>query len=183
MVTALSGAPIRTLLRPGRPLSGLVMAPDGSWFAGWGKESGLTVWDTASGAALHQLAGDDERICAVAVAPDGGWLVGGGDGTLRAWNARTGTVLGDLTGATGSIRGIAVSRDGRWAAAVSDDQVLYAWSTEGWSRIATLRLDAQLRSVAIGPNNRLAVGSSAGIFVFELVLADHAAVARLSSMS
>ena len=73
----------------------------------------MRLWDAASGACLHVLAGHSSGVWRVALSADGSLAVSAGlDGTVRLWDARSGAALRmlrpdrlyermDVTGLTG----------------------------------------------------------------------------------
>jgi WD40 repeat protein len=54
----------------------------------------VTIWDAASGHALHTLRGHTDQINTAVFAPDGRRIVTASrDGTARIWDTRTGRAL------------------------------------------------------------------------------------------
>ena len=108
-----SGALVRNL--PSRAHEKVTTSPDGKLIVTWGANTGVQLWDAATGAEKLPHAGHRGLVSALAFAPDGAKLVTGAwDGTVRAWDAQTGKEERVL--AVGSpIAGLAVDGSGRLA--------------------------------------------------------------------
>ncbi len=71
-----------------------------------GRETGIHVWDAASGKLRFILRGHEDNVYALAFTPDGRWLMSGSlDGTIRYWDASTGA----------GVATFASAKDSRWA--------------------------------------------------------------------
>jgi len=74
----------------------LAWSPDGSLLAAASAAGGLTLFDAATGAVRHALAGHEDGANCLAFAPDGALLASGGqDGCVRFWNAATGAQIAE----------------------------------------------------------------------------------------
>jgi WD40 repeat protein len=70
-----------------------------------GRETGIHVWDLASGKLRFILRGHEDNVYALAFTSDGRWLMSGSvDGTIRYWDVNTGAPAATF----------ASSKDGRW---------------------------------------------------------------------
>jgi len=70
-----------------------------------GQETGIHVWDVASGKLRFVLRGHEGNVYALAFTPDGRWLMSASvDGTIRYWDVTTGAPAATF----------ASSKDGRW---------------------------------------------------------------------
>ena len=106
----------------------------------------------------------------MAVAPDGSWLATGGeDGTVRIWDAATGQERAILTGHTGRVRAVAVAPDGSWLATGSQDGTVQVWDVATGRSQALMRIDGSIRATAWIGSNALAVGGSAGLYLFDFL--------------
>lgn len=109
--------------------SAVTFAPGGKVLAAAGYDGAVRVWDAATGAIRHTLAGHGESAQAVAFSPDGSILATAGeDGTVRLWDAASGKSLRDLDGHRGRVWGLSFSPDGRELASAGGDQTVRVWN-------------------------------------------------------
>ena len=106
-------------------------SPDGRTIvSGGGSDSGLTLWQAASGRELRTLKGHSEVVVAVAFSPDGRTVLSGSwDKTLKLWDAASGRELRTFKGHMDQVTAVAFSPDGRTVISVSDDLTLKLWDT------------------------------------------------------
>ena len=71
---------------PGRPVTAMAFARDGSWLATGADDGKVRLWDTS---AAHNTAAG-RQIAMVAAAPDGSWVAAGGDHEVRILDPWTG---------------------------------------------------------------------------------------------
>jgi len=86
---------------PGRvhasTINALAYSPDGRYLASGSNDRLIKVWDTATGAELHSLAGHRGDVTGVAYSADGRSLVScGHDGAIQLWHMATGRPLYQL---------------------------------------------------------------------------------------
>ncbi len=73
----------------------------------------VTLWDTATGQRISDLAGHSGQVNDAVFSPDGqAVLTGGADKTARLWSADSGRALGIFQGHTGAVIGVAFSPEG-----------------------------------------------------------------------
>ncbi len=90
----------------------------------------LRLWDAATWALLHTLAGHDSEVTSVAFSADSSRIASSsGDHTVRLWDAFTGEHLATLVGHGSSVTSVAFSGDGRRIASVSHDGTVRLWDT------------------------------------------------------
>ena len=110
------------------------------------------------------------------MAPDGSWLASAGvDGTVWIWDPASGRDRATLTGHKTTVHGgaaaLAVAPDGSWLASAGRDGTVRIWDPASGLALAFMRLDSgAYRSAALG-RFALAVGGSAGLCVFDLLVA------------
>ena len=151
----------------------VAVAPDGCWLASGSRDNTIRIWDAATGQALVILKGHVGGVLAVAVAPDGSWLASGGaDGTVRTWDAATGRERTILAGHTSEVTTVAVAPDGCWLASGSRDNTIRIWDAATGQAQAFMRLDGSVDACAWLGSNALALGGSAGLYLFGF-LSDH----------
>lgn len=93
------------------------ISPDGKLLAASCVDRQILVWDLATGALRHRLAGQPTRTPALAFSPDGATLAAGGGVTIRLWDVEAGRVRRSLDGHRGWICTLAFSPDGATLAA------------------------------------------------------------------
>jgi eukaryotic-like serine/threonine-protein kinase len=107
----------------GQPDEGrdLAWSPDGTKLA----TAGPTIWDRATGRALHQLQGHADVVLAICWSPDGTRLASAGrDNTVRIWDARSGAPVRVLRKHVEWVWSVAWSPDGTRLASSSHDGMI-----------------------------------------------------------
>jgi hypothetical protein len=106
----------------------------------------LTLWDTATGQRISDLAGHGGQVNDAAFSPDGqAVLTGGADKTARLWSAASGRALGTFQGHTGAVLSVAFSPEGDVAVTVGHE------SLPGKSDVDVVRWWDPRRSLQVGP--------------------------------
>ncbi len=114
----------------------LAWSPDGSKLA----TAGPTIWDRATGKALHQLRGHAEGIQAICWSPDGSLVATASrDSTVRIWDARTGEPMRALLKHTDWVWSVDWSPDGSRLASSSQDGTIQLWDAATGEALKTLR--------------------------------------------
>ena len=142
----------------GHTKSVVAVSADGRIAVSGGEDGTLRVWDVASGACVHTLAGDPP----LAVSADGRIAVfAGSDTTLRVWDLAGGSSLRTLTGHTSSLNSVAVSADGRIAVSGSYGKSVRVWDLASGRCLHSLTgHTGRVRSVAVSADGRFAVSGS-----------------------
>jgi WD40 repeat protein len=125
-VYLLEGDPLEVKLRlvPEVAIPGLSFSPDGKRLAAGDRNGMLYVWDTVSGALLHQMQAHQKSVSSVEYSPDGGTLATAGyDAVARLWDAGSYTELGEMIGGTFAIPAIAFTPDGSSLAIVNGNVI------------------------------------------------------------
>jgi serine/threonine protein kinase len=103
---------------------------DGTWQPG---DSGVRIWDTASGQELQRLPGNSARVCSVRFSPDGSQVLAGTFSSLALrWNlAEPPKWSDDFHRVLGSYHCHVFSVDSRYAATDGPDHVVRLWDLAG----------------------------------------------------
>jgi WD40 repeat protein len=145
---------------------------DGSRLAAVGDDKLVTVWDTASGLVLEQLAGHTEAVLDVSLSADGTTLVSGStDKTVRWWQlAAQQVVQADAT----RLLGFAVNADGNRAISVGEAKVLSVWSVLTGEKTLDIPTGEQpVQAIAIAPDGlEVSVGNAVGLRRWPLAVED-----------
>jgi WD40 repeat protein len=96
-------------------------SPDGTLVASTGTDKQILVWDVATGAIRHRLAGQPYRVTTLAFSPDGVTLACGGNKSVGLWDMRAGRLRQTLTGHRDWVCTVAFSPDGATIASGSCD--------------------------------------------------------------
>jgi WD40 repeat protein len=148
----------------------VAVAPDGSWLASGSSDSTVRIWDGATGRERAVLVGHTGTVAAVAVAPDGSWLASGSDdSTVRIWDVATGRERAVLTGHTSEVVAVAVAPDGSWLASADRDRTVRIWDVATRHARALMRVDNDIRTCGWLGSDALAVGGSAGLYLFSFL--------------
>jgi WD40 repeat protein len=106
----------------------------------------------------------------VAWAPDGSWIAtASNDRTARIWDAATGHQRAVLNGHTSSVNAVAWAPDGSWIATASNDGTARVWETATADPTTLMRVDGSIAICAWLGSNALAVGGSAGLYLFRFL--------------
>jgi WD40 repeat protein len=133
----------------------------------------VRIWNAATGEEQAALTGHTGRVRAMAVAPDGSWLASGSDdGAVRIWDIAADREQAIFTGHTGRVRAVAVAPDGSWLASGGWDGTVRIWDVATGQVRALMRLDNSVNSYAWLGTNTLAVGGSAGLYLFGFLTDD-----------
>ncbi len=113
----------------------LALSPDGKLIAAGpgqratsssdtGQETGIHVWDAATGKLRFILRGHEDNVYALTFTPHGRWLMSGSlDGTIRYWDASTGASVATFASAKGG-RWVMISDKGFFAASANAGDLL-----------------------------------------------------------
>jgi len=95
-------------------------------------EDGIArVWDTATGARLHDLVGHASRVLCAAFSPDGKRIATGGhDHNVRLWDAETFDQVARLIGHESWVYSFAWRADSQLLISGSGDSTVLIWDTQ-----------------------------------------------------
>ena len=156
-------------MRGGRVVTAMPAA-DGIWLATDDEDGTVQVWDAAAGQEVATLTGHAGYVMAVAAAPDGTWLATGDmDGTVRFWDVATRREVATLPGHLGWVFAAAVAPGGAWLATGDKAGTIRIWDVATRRAQALMRVDGSVRACTwLGPD-ALAVGGSAGLYLFDFL--------------
>ncbi len=142
----------------------ICFSPRGDYFAAGFSfpESGLRLWDTASGKLLWKGA-HRETVRTVAFSPDGGLLIStSNDDTARFWDVRSGQPIGQEMVHRGEVFAAAFSPDGRLAVTGGYDATVRLWDVPSGRPVGEpMRHEGMVFSTAFSSDGtRLLTGSA-----------------------
>jgi WD40 repeat protein len=166
------GPSIHTFIATAHPVSALAFSPDGGWLAEASLNRKVRLWDTATRQRqpLH-IFPHDGAVQSVAFSADARSQEGrkptrlasaGADKTVYVWDTTTGRELLGLDGHAGPCGCVAFSPDGHRLASASKDKTIRIWDAtplrgdESQAILTFTGHDDQIRSVALGPDGRVA---------------------------
>ncbi len=107
-----------------------VLALPGGRAASAGDDQVILIWDLASGAPVHRLAGHRGSIAGLAVSPDGAVLASAGwDGRIGLWDLATGQPLRWIDHHTAPVNAVAFAPDGSRLFSASADGTVQEFDT------------------------------------------------------
>jgi WD40 repeat protein len=168
---AVSIAPAHVLAH-GEIVRAVSASADGSRLAAVGDDKLVTVWDTASGLVLEQLAGHAEAVLDVSLSADGTTLVSGSaDKTARWWQLAARQVI--QTDAA-SLLAFAVNESGSHAISAGDGKTLSVWSAVTGKKLLDIPTgDQVVQAIAIAADgSEVSVADATGLRRWPLALVD-----------
>jgi serine/threonine protein kinase len=141
------------------------VAKDGKLQAG---DSGVRIWDTASGQELHRLPGKHSRVPSVRFSPDGSQVLASSFTSLALrWDlAEPPQLSDDFRSDLGSYRCHVFSADGRYAATDGQDHVVRLWDLASRAVVRSFKgHTGEVLSLAISADGGRVASGGGGQFV------------------
>ena len=135
----------------------LAFSPRDTLLASVGDDRTVIVWDYATGAQVHVLAGPNghrRRVKSVAFSFDGSLLASGGGETVKVWDVQTGKHKITLTGPLAygdEIWTLLFSRDGKYLVAGGKDKNLCVYEVETGRMLAWMPCANNVLAAWINP--------------------------------
>lgn len=147
-------------------VNAIVFSPDGKRIASGFSNSGITVWDSITGAQKYNLR-HSSSVTAIAFSPDGKQIVSGSeDLTIRIWATATGDLNKDFVAHRGTIAAIAFLQDSQWFASVSSDFTFKIWdSAISDIKAATASHSRRVMAVICSQDGKRIASTSTGFIV------------------
>lgn len=154
---ATTGEIVRTLVAPdakrfekrwdGTPPVDASFSPNGSRVAITRPDSGVLIFDCATGALITELTGHTSTLYSVAWSLDGKRIAtSSNDRTIRIWDGATYEPLAVLRGHDSYVKDLAWSPNGQSLASASGDGTVRIWSTRSIAdRTELIRIEFELR--------------------------------------
>jgi WD40 repeat protein len=140
---------VRWLVRKGPLVTDAQFSPDGTRVV-TASQTGLRVWDAASGTALGTL-GAGQLSLVTAFSPDGYRIAASGGGSVRVYDVASSQLAMTLGGSTASIEALAWSPDGRTIVAGNNDGVVRGWNAADGKVRFEHKVGSRLYAIAFFP--------------------------------
>lgn len=150
-----------------REAAALAFSPDGKLLASGPEDLGyygdlidvppITIWDVATGRAIHRLAGHPRGITSLAFAPDGKTLASsGGENAARLWDVATGREVERRPGHPGEIHSMVISpADGSVFTSGNADGIVLRWDAASGRLIESIAWKpSMVDALGISPDGR-----------------------------
>lgn len=124
--------PVHTLLDAKQSADAIAFSPDGKFLATGGADSGVRVWNAATGERTFFLFAHTNPVVSMAWSPDSSVLAtGSADQTIRIWRVQTtvgsGSLAATLPGDTNTVDALAFTPDGTDLVSGSADRSVRVW--------------------------------------------------------
>jgi WD40 repeat protein/serine/threonine protein kinase len=139
-------------------------SPDGARIATASSDKTARIWDAATGALLHTLAGFTADVYRVRFSPDGTRLLAASwDGSARVWDVATGALLWTASDEQ-RVLDAEFSPDGTWTATAGFGNTVALWNAADGRRLRTLAgHTARVIAMELSPDGaHLVTGSEDG---------------------
>ncbi|MBI4578742.1 MAG: serine/threonine protein kinase [Planctomycetes bacterium] len=146
-------------------VTALAWSPDATTLASSAENGSLILWNAGSGMMERTILTRRLPQHSLAYSPDGGLLAGAdSDQTVFVWDMRTGLPQSWLRLEETNLSHLVFSADARWLAGAGDDFAVRVWGLDRTPSALSIQAHQRAsRTVAFGPDGRLASGGNEGI--------------------
>jgi WD40 repeat protein len=139
----------------------LVYAPNGKTLAA-ASETGLVLWEVATGQERKRFPCEDSRVLSVAFSPNGKLLAMGDPSAIRVWDLVRDKEIATFEGHEGGIGSLAFSPDGAILASVSWGGTVRLWDMSKGKRLRCLSGHVGfVTAIAFSPDGRVLASAGA----------------------
>ncbi|HRE46862.1 MAG TPA: NB-ARC domain-containing protein [Aggregatilineales bacterium] len=163
--------PLIKFRETGHIMRSVAFSPDGQQLISGAADASLTIWEVATGNALHTIRRHAKVVRCLTYSPDGRFILSGDViGTIYRWDARSGNAYGGVSAHDGVINRIVFSPDGRHILTCAIDGVLKVWDATLTTLIAAFYADGAIYDAAWLPDGeRIVAGGERGLYWLKVV--------------
>ncbi len=156
-----TGRQIENLRAQRSAVSNMLMSPDGTTLISSGDDSGINIWDWATGKYVATFLEHDANIMSLAFTPDSKILVSGALDGIKVWRINPNRPLYTLLGFGNPIYAVAISPDGEIIASGDNQGKVKFWKLKTGILISEFSPHQEaISSVIFTPDGKLMITAS-----------------------